>query len=518
MYQALLTRRYLTSKVMPLLAAVAVALCTAMVLIVWSVMGGFLNTLLAQGSTTIGDVSVARPVVGFPYYEEFIDELVARPEIAGATPTIEAMGLLGLPNGETRVVTVTGVYPQQLDAITSYSSNLWWRPVEAEGPPPTEDQVGVIGGAIEDEPDWRAVVDYAPLMSTFLQEGSTLRETDPETGIAEDAMVVGIEVTGFNQRRDDGTYVPARSFVPQDRYTIGVLPMSRAGVAIQVEYASMPVANEYRSGMYQADENWVFVPFDRLQRMLKLDAARRVPEGFTPGETYIDDDGVERIALPTATEITPARATHILVRAAEGVTAREAEAVCEAVYADFATRHDGWPTWERWDELYVYVWEDKPGLKAFIAAVRKETGLVLVLFVFISFTAVFLVGAIFWAMVSEKTKDIGVLRAVGAGRAGVAWLFVRYGLAIGVVGSVVGGIIAWLIITNINPIHEWLGRALGLYIWDPSVYYFTEIPSELDPMKVLIVLGGGVLFSALGALIPAARAAWMHPVKALRFE
>ena len=54
MYQALLTRRYLTSKVMPLLAAVAVTLCTAMVLIVWSVMGGFLGMLVASGRTLIG--------------------------------------------------------------------------------------------------------------------------------------------------------------------------------------------------------------------------------------------------------------------------------------------------------------------------------------------------------------------------------------------------------------------------------------------------------------------------------
>ncbi len=142
----------------------------------------------------------------------------------------------------------------------------------------------------------------------------------------------------------------------------------------------------------------------------------------------------------------------------------------------------------------------------------------LVLFMFISLTAVFLVFSIFWSMVSEKTKDIGILRAIGASKAGVAWLFLRYGLSIGVLGSVLGGTIAYLIVLNINPIHEWIGSALGVYVWDPSVYYFTEIPSEVEPMKAVLVLAGGVIFSVLGALVPAVKAANMDPVRALRFE
>ena len=126
--------------------------------------------------------------------------------------------------------------------------------------------------------------------------------------------------------------------------------------------------------------------------------------------------------------------------------------------------------------------------------------------------------AIFWSMISEKTKDIGVLRAIGAGRAGVAWLFLRYGLVIGVVGSLAGGALASVIVLNINPIHEWLGHTLGIYVWDPAVYYFTEIPSRVEPWKAAVVLASGVGSSVVGALAPALRAAWMDPVRALRFE
>ena len=65
---------------------------------------------------------------------------------------------------------------------------------------------------------------------------------------------------------------------------------------------------------------------------------------------------------------------------------------------------------------------------------------------------------------------------------------------------------------------EWLGEALGIVIWDPAVYYFTDVPSEVDPVHAAIVLSGGVISCAVGAIVPALRAAFMDPVKALRFE
>lgn len=57
-----------------------------------------------------------------------------------------------------------------------------------------------------------------------------------------------------------------------------------------------------------------------------------------------------------------------------------------------------------------------------------------------------------------------------------------------------------------------------MQVWDPKVYYFTQIPNKVDPVHAAIVLGAGVGFSVLGALVPAVRAARMDPVRALRFE
>jgi ABC-type lipoprotein release transport system permease subunit len=125
-YQALLTRRYLTSKVMPLLASLAVTLCTAMVLIVWSVMGGFLNLLVQSGRTLVGDVTIAWPSTGFAFYDDLRDRLDADPAVGASAPMIEAFGLVNLPNGRVDPVVIRGIEPESFSQVTSYRESLWW--------------------------------------------------------------------------------------------------------------------------------------------------------------------------------------------------------------------------------------------------------------------------------------------------------------------------------------------------------------------------------------------------------
>ena len=75
MYQALLTNRYLTSRVIPLIAVAAVALCVALVIIVVSVMTGFLDMVRSSGRTLMGDVIISYRVSGIPYYERLIERI-----------------------------------------------------------------------------------------------------------------------------------------------------------------------------------------------------------------------------------------------------------------------------------------------------------------------------------------------------------------------------------------------------------------------------------------------------------
>ena len=88
MYQPLLANRYLASRIIPLIAVAAVALCVGLVIIVVSVMSGFLDMLLNSGRTLMGDVIVRYADPGIPHYDLLVEEIESRPEAAAATPVV----------------------------------------------------------------------------------------------------------------------------------------------------------------------------------------------------------------------------------------------------------------------------------------------------------------------------------------------------------------------------------------------------------------------------------------------
>ena len=83
-YTQLLVRRYLSTRIIPLIAVAAVGLCVALVVIVVSVMSGFLDNLRASGRTLMGDVVINHAVRGIPYYKEFIADVLKLP-VSGRT-------------------------------------------------------------------------------------------------------------------------------------------------------------------------------------------------------------------------------------------------------------------------------------------------------------------------------------------------------------------------------------------------------------------------------------------------
>lgn len=521
MYQALLTKKYLTSKLMPILAMLAVTLSVATILITWSVMGGFLKTLVNSGRSLIGDVTISWPNVGFAYYDDLILMLEEDEMIAGASPIIETYGMIKLPDDRIELITIKGIETTSYERVTNYSETIWWKPIDE---PTSKDT---------DRSDVRLDPQFKDAMAMFESNAATLTRRNPESGQIEAAGVLGVEVTGLNIRTEDGIYDPRShgfratpdggvervpGFMPAGGSVgLTVLSLDSSGSPVDPVTRTIPIANEFQSGIFEIDQSTIIVPLSVMQQMLRLDEARRVELVENPFATEVDPvTGQVRPKVSETIGIDPARVTTVLVRAVDGVPLADVRERVMVIYEQFESKHPGEVPSIFSMENQIRTWEELNA--TMINAVKKETGLVLFIFGIVSFTSVFLVLAIFWSMVSEKTKDIGILRALGASTPGVAWLWIRYGTAIGLIGATLGTIAGYIVVTNINAIHDWIGRTTGLVIWDPRTYYFIDIPHEVDLTKAIIVFVVGVLTCVLGSLIPAFHSAKMDPVKALRFE
>jgi lipoprotein-releasing system permease protein len=167
-------------------------------------------------------------------------------------------------------------------------------------------------------------------------------------------------------------------------------------------------------------------------------------------------------------------------------------------------------------QYLVQTWRDKQG--ALLAAVHMETAILNVLLFLIIAVSGFGILAIFFMIVVEKTRDIGILKSLGASGAGVMGIFLSYGLSLGLVGSGVGLGMGLLFVRNINAIAGVLGKLTGQPIFDPKIYYFSRIPAIVNPWTVAWIVLGAVVIAVLASVLPALRAALLHPVEALRHE
>jgi lipoprotein-releasing system permease protein len=74
------------------------------------------------------------------------------------------------------------------------------------------------------------------------------------------------------------------------------------------------------------------------------------------------------------------------------------------------------------------------------------------------------------------------------------------------------------IANNINPIEKWLSWATGLEVFPRNIYYFNEIPTDIQAWHIVLINIGAVAIAVVFSILPALRAAWLHPVQALRYE
>lgn len=601
MYQTLLTTRYLTSRVIPLIAVAAVALCVALVIVVVSVMSGFLDMVQSAGRTLMGDVVVSYGISGIPHYEELTSRLELDPNIKGASPIIDGWGLLRMPYPDadakqSETVQVWGIEPDSFARVTQFDKSLQWKTTSSNQlnwlliDTITEHSDSLFESMVDEEREkCLAIVSDASHMLTYqsfdlwsalksVVDEDTWNEilalddrlSDPDAVLqhglklsrdGESAIVSGLHVSDGNKRQKDGTYQVIRNdywWLPRFDATLTMLPIDSQGGIIEPESIIMPFANEFQSGVYIIDESRIFVPIDVTQRLLHLDAAE-----------IVDTDDPTIIL-----GVDPARATSVLVRGIDGVTAEQLRGIVHGIYDEFRTNLPNdtlvLPPPRSDPGLTINTWQEQQ--RSFTGPVEKERELMRTLFSIVYFVVAALILSIFWSIVYEKTKDIGILRSIGASRSGIVWIFLQYSLVIGVAGALLGLLIGWLITNNINTIHGSMGNpptllAIGAFVvgggfavhtflkcktgkllpvvlgsigfivfccigglvlyvkhigglvmWDASVYYFSTIPNTVDWPSSVFTMSGAVVFCLLGAIIPAAKAADTDPVEALRHE
>jgi lipoprotein-releasing system permease protein len=248
--------------------------------------------------------------------------------------------------------------------------------------------------------------------------------------------------------------------------TVGIPPKEVSGTFTLVDF--------YESKMNEYDTTFVFVPIDKLQEMRGMDAKT---------------SGVAKV-------------NSIQIKLKPGAKGDEVRDKLQKVFP--------------LEFFAVETWRDKQ--TALLAAVQMETMILNILLFMIIAVAGFGILAIFYMIVVEKTRDIGILKSLGASNNGVMGIFLSYGFLLGIVGAGFGMAGGLLFVRNINRIADFLAWVRGMPVFDPTIYYFNKIPTYTSPLTVTLIVLGALGIAVGASILPACRAARLHPVEALRYE
>jgi len=245
-----------------------------------------------------------------------------------------------------------------------------------------------------------------------------------------------------------------------------------ADMPIRFQGDTFTVVDLYESKMVDYDRRLVFVPIDRLQRLRGM---------------FDVDSGTFTI-------------TQILIKAKPGVDIN--------VLRD--RLRDVFPP-----QIYsIRTWRDDQEMM--LNAIHTELAMLNVLLFLIFMVAGFGILAIFYMIVVEKQKDIGILKALGAGGGGIMQIFLYYSLLLGIVGATLGLGLGLLMVEYIREIAIVLSFILQREVFSPEMYSFYEIPTIVDTWTVIYIIVGAIFIAVSAGVLPAIRAARVHPVETLR--
>jgi lipoprotein-releasing system permease protein len=535
MYKLLLCLRYLRTRYIALASIISVTLGVATMIVVNAVMAGFTHEMQDRMHNILSDlVFESHSLTGFENPDWHMEQIqqVAGQWIDGMTPTVHVPALLSYPRSigwQQRQITLIGIDEQTYSKVSNCGDYLQhpenrkqvsfalrdggydvrdhqagpnaplrpdmekagkqWRKFMAERMKAQEELQGQGSGFGAQEPEIRSqesgVIDpsLAPVPRPDASEASDSNTTtqntaplpsrnpfeqyQPPAKIFDPAIdihpgiILGIALaSGRDHQGNDHFWM-----LPGDDVVVTV---PTDGQPPKGASQSFTVVDFYESKMSEYDSSFVFVSMQQLQQM----------RGMGP------------------------KATSIQIKLKPGADGNQVRDTLRAAF----------PV----DLFGIYTWRDKQG--ALLAAVEMEKAVLNILLFLIIAVAGFGILAIFFMIVVEKTRDIGILKSLGASSRGIMGIFLGYGLSLGIVGSGVGMVLGLLFVKYINQIRVGLEWISGQAVFDPAIYYFYEIPTIVDTFTVTWIVLGALLIAVLASILPAFRAARLHPVEALRYE
>lgn len=315
-------------------------------------------------------------------------------------------------------------------------------------------------------------------LSPFDPHAKSRPQIDPEEmfDAAKDqytGIVLGVAISSRKYADDDGSVKDLYMVRPGDDVQV-MFP--NVGSNAKPVSENCTVVDFYSSNMHEYDSTFAFMPLSELQRL------RGMVDPLT-GEASVST---------------------IQIKLRDGANLDE---IRDKLIARFP------PSQFPYD---IHTWQDTQ--RPLLSAVNMELTILNLLLFLIIAVAGFGILATFFMIVVEKTRDIGILKALGAPSRGVMSIFLGYGLSLGTVGTLAGIVIGLLFVYYINQIADLVAWITGQEVFDPTIYYFSEIPTIVSPLTVILIALGAISIAVLASVLPALRAARLHPVEALRYE
>ena len=227
------------------------------------------------------------------------------------------------------------------------------------------------------------------------------------------------------------------------------------------------IAGTFEVGHFQFDRNFIFMPLEAAQKYFRL------KDGVSLLEVFVEDP--DALARPRAA-----------VQGALGQGQR---------YFD---------------------WQQEN--RSIFNALQVQKNVMFLIVMLIVLVASLNIVSSLIMLVKDKSSAIAILRTVGASRGMIMRIFFIAGTSIGFAGTLVGTVGGLIITINIASIQQALERLTGTELYSAEVFFFSQLPSEIDPGEVVMIAGMALGLSILATLYPSWRAARLDPVEALRYE